>query len=226
MRRTGPGIAALVLALALLVAGCGAPSTTSRSSPPARGRHHVSTTTTTPPTTTTTPPDVPCTGARALQSLAPSELSPIDQMPAGSTMRRIQEHGQLVVGVDENTPRLAGRDPASGEIDGFEVELVRHIAARDPRRPRGGEVRDRGHRGEGRRGRRRRRRPHRQRQLHHLRSVERRLVQQRVLHRRARAPGPQRLRHHGHRRSHRPHRVRDRGLVVGGAARGPGTGPR
>jgi polar amino acid transport system substrate-binding protein len=126
VRRLAPGIAAL--ALALIVAGCGAPSDHVAQLATGAVDTTSSTTTTTAPTTTTTPPDVPCTPARALQSYAPSELFPIDQMPAGSTMRRIQEARQLVVGVDENTPRLAGRDPASGEIDGFEIELVRHIA--------------------------------------------------------------------------------------------------
>ena len=114
--------------LAVIVAACGAPSDeVARMATGAVGTTSP-TSTSTSTTTTTAPTGDVCTGDEALQSYAPSALHPFDQMPEGSTMRRIQERGRLVVGVDENTPRLAARDPAFNAIDGFEIELVRHIA--------------------------------------------------------------------------------------------------
>jgi polar amino acid transport system substrate-binding protein len=49
-------------------------------------------------------------------------------MPAGTFMARIQKHGVLKVGVDENTIGFAERNPQSGELDGFEIKLVDEIS--------------------------------------------------------------------------------------------------
>jgi polar amino acid transport system substrate-binding protein len=50
------------------------------------------------------------------------------RMPAGSTMARIQARGTLRVGVDQNTYRFGYRDPASGEIVGFDIDIAHAIA--------------------------------------------------------------------------------------------------
>ncbi len=46
----------------------------------------------------------------------------------GGTMRRIHERGYLRAGVMFRTPGLGYRDPISGRLSGFEVELVKLIA--------------------------------------------------------------------------------------------------
>ncbi|MFU8872881.1 glutamate ABC transporter substrate-binding protein [Micromonospora sp. SL4-19] len=62
-------------------------------------------------------------------SLRPSGALPAPgRMPAGSTMARIAERGRLVVGVDQNNYRFGYRDPGTGELVGFEIDLAHEIA--------------------------------------------------------------------------------------------------
>jgi polar amino acid transport system substrate-binding protein len=61
-------------------------------------------------------------------SLRPGTLPPPGRMPAGSTMAQIAQRGRLVVGVDQNNYRFGFRDPHSGELTGFDVDLAREIA--------------------------------------------------------------------------------------------------
>ncbi|TNC18822.1 glutamate ABC transporter substrate-binding protein [Amycolatopsis alkalitolerans] len=50
------------------------------------------------------------------------------QMPAGSTMAKIVQRGKLVVGVDQNTLDMGFRDPFTGRIQGFDVDMARAVA--------------------------------------------------------------------------------------------------
>ncbi|GIG56495.1 ABC transporter substrate-binding protein [Longispora fulva] len=50
-------------------------------------------------------------------------------MPAGSTMRRIQDRGRLVVGVDQNAFLFGYRNPATGQLEGFDIEMLRAVAS-------------------------------------------------------------------------------------------------
>jgi polar amino acid transport system substrate-binding protein len=65
-----------------------------------------------------------------LASLRPRGPLPAPgQMPAGSTMEKIVQRGKLIVGVDQNTLNVGFRDPFSGEIQGFDIDMARNIAA-------------------------------------------------------------------------------------------------
>ncbi|MFJ9621755.1 glutamate ABC transporter substrate-binding protein [Streptomyces sp. NPDC101181] len=46
----------------------------------------------------------------------------------GPDIDRIKARGKLVAGVDQNSFRWGYRDPASGELEGFDIDLVRAIA--------------------------------------------------------------------------------------------------
>jgi polar amino acid transport system substrate-binding protein len=56
-------------------------------------------------------------------------LPPPGQMPAGSTMRAIQDAGQLIAGVDQNTFLFGFRNPTTGALEGFDIDRVHEIAA-------------------------------------------------------------------------------------------------
>ncbi|MFE9694733.1 glutamate ABC transporter substrate-binding protein [Micromonospora sp. NPDC005806] len=62
-------------------------------------------------------------------SLRPAATQPRPgQMPAGSTMARILQRGRLIVGVDQNSYRFGFRDPLTGELTGFDVDVAREVA--------------------------------------------------------------------------------------------------
>ncbi|MBH1933054.1 glutamate ABC transporter substrate-binding protein [Streptomyces sp. AV19] len=46
----------------------------------------------------------------------------------GPAVRRIKQRGRLIAGVDQNSYRWGYRDPASGKLNGFDIDLVRAIA--------------------------------------------------------------------------------------------------
>jgi polar amino acid transport system substrate-binding protein len=50
------------------------------------------------------------------------------QMPAGSTMKAIQDSGKLIAGVDQNTFLFGFRNPTTNQLEGFDIDRVREIA--------------------------------------------------------------------------------------------------
>ena len=51
-----------------------------------------------------------------------------EEFEAGSTMAKIQEKGEVVIGVKYDVPPFGFEDPASGEVQGFDVDMGKHIA--------------------------------------------------------------------------------------------------
>jgi polar amino acid transport system substrate-binding protein len=49
-------------------------------------------------------------------------------MPAGSTMREIQQRGRLIAGVSADTLTLAARNPINGRIEGFDIDMIRAVS--------------------------------------------------------------------------------------------------
>ena len=67
--------------------------------------------------------------ADPLASLRPSNPLPgPGQMPAGSTMAKIVQRGKLIVGVDQNTFHMGFRDPSTGQIQGFDIDMAHAVA--------------------------------------------------------------------------------------------------
>jgi polar amino acid transport system substrate-binding protein len=65
----------------------------------------------------------------ALASLPPTGAQPRPgAMPAGSTMAKIAARGRLVAGVSQNTYLFGFRDATTGEIKGFDVDIIKEIA--------------------------------------------------------------------------------------------------
>jgi polar amino acid transport system substrate-binding protein len=115
------------VALVLALAGCSAAGNT---------------TTTIPPVSAKVPKPANAADVTAPPSAAVQEcgdklaslrpLNPMPKpggMPADSTMAKIVARGKLIVGVDQNTLNVGYRDPFTGEIQGFDIDMARNIAA-------------------------------------------------------------------------------------------------
>jgi polar amino acid transport system substrate-binding protein len=62
-------------------------------------------------------------------SLSPPTTMPTPgNMPQGSSMAQILARGYLVVGVDQNTYLWGYRDPATGELTGFDVDMLQQVS--------------------------------------------------------------------------------------------------
>ena len=69
----------------------------------------------------------PCRNPTA--SYAPDGALPTpDDLPAGSTMAKIKKRGRLVAGVSADTYLLGSRNPLNGEIEGFDIDMVKAVA--------------------------------------------------------------------------------------------------
>lgn len=123
-RRLPQALALAVVAVSAgLVTGCGSTSNRALESSLAALRVHGARPASTPPS-----PPVSCVDPTA--SLRPPAALPRPgRFPAGSFVRRIERRGRLVVGVDQNTLLLGYLDPFTGRITGFEVDLLRQVAA-------------------------------------------------------------------------------------------------
>jgi glutamate transport system substrate-binding protein len=52
----------------------------------------------------------------------------VEQFPAGTTMARLQDAGEIKIGVKYDVPPFGFQNPQSGDIEGFDVDLGRAIA--------------------------------------------------------------------------------------------------
>src|SRR6476619_680509 len=70
-----------------------------------------------------------CSSAPAAPAKAPAEVKAAapPSFPADSYMAKIVSRGKLVAGVKFDTPLMGFQNPKTGEMEGFEVELVRDI---------------------------------------------------------------------------------------------------
>ncbi|ADG75945.1 extracellular solute-binding protein family 3 [Cellulomonas flavigena DSM 20109] len=50
------------------------------------------------------------------------------EIPPGSTMDEIRARGNLVVGVSADTLRMGARNPFTGQIEGFDIDVARQVA--------------------------------------------------------------------------------------------------
>jgi len=64
------------------------------------------------------------------ESTADEPAVEVEQFPADTTMGRIQEAGEMNIGVKFDVPPFGFNNPQSGEVEGFDVDLGRYIAER------------------------------------------------------------------------------------------------
>ena len=112
--------AATALAAAIGLAGCAGDSSPL---PPGLAKPSASA----PPVGPGAAVDTSC-NARA--SLRPTGALPTPgQMPAGTKMAEIQRRGRLILGTSQDTLLFSSRNPFTGKVEGFDVDMARLIAA-------------------------------------------------------------------------------------------------
>jgi polar amino acid transport system substrate-binding protein len=72
------------------------------------------------------PADESCKPRESYRPKGP--LPQAGKMPAGSTMAAIVKRGRLIAGVDQNSYLFGYRDPLTGQLDGYEIQLLRRIS--------------------------------------------------------------------------------------------------
>ncbi|MFJ8696902.1 glutamate ABC transporter substrate-binding protein [Streptomyces roseolilacinus] len=79
------------------------------------------------------PARAPAAKAAAAEGAAEDCVDPEASLPPsaadGPTIAAIKARGKLVVGVDQNSYRWGYRDPATGALEGFDIDLARAVAA-------------------------------------------------------------------------------------------------
>ncbi|MDH4146539.1 MAG: glutamate ABC transporter substrate-binding protein [Acidimicrobiia bacterium] len=124
-RRPGLRAALAGAALVLLSAACTVEADAPFDSTIVASAEEGSTTTTSQP-----PADPACANADPRPSLRPtSPLPPPGQMPPGSYMADIVTNDKLRAGVGQDTLLFGYLNPDNGRLEGFDVELVRLVAA-------------------------------------------------------------------------------------------------
>ncbi|WP_033338302.1 glutamate ABC transporter substrate-binding protein [Catenuloplanes japonicus] len=58
----------------------------------------------------------------------PASLPAANGMPSGGTLAAIQARGKLIAGVDQNSYRFGFRDPLTGELSGFDIDIAKQVA--------------------------------------------------------------------------------------------------
>jgi polar amino acid transport system substrate-binding protein len=119
-RRLVPLAAGLLAAAAL--AGCGASSD--------RALHLTLAALATPaPKLAPSTPAKKVTCSNVTASLRPPTTMPVPgRMPTGTFMAQIERRGYLVAGVNAGLLNFGYLNPATGKIEGFEIDLVRELA--------------------------------------------------------------------------------------------------
>jgi polar amino acid transport system substrate-binding protein len=83
----------------------------------------------TPAATTAPPAAAVDNSCQPRRSLRPTGALPRPgAMPAGSYMAQIQKQGRLRVGTSQDTLLFSSRNPITGKIEGFDVDIARKIA--------------------------------------------------------------------------------------------------
>jgi polar amino acid transport system substrate-binding protein len=121
MSRRARPLAALAVVAALALGACGGyDETVPRPPDKAAAGGPVA------PATTSAPP---CAPEGATRSYEPTGALPAPgDLPPGSTMAAIRKRGRLIAGVSADTYLLASNNPFTGQIEGFDIDMVEQVA--------------------------------------------------------------------------------------------------
>ena len=112
-------LAVLVAAIGLLAAGCGSAGTPVDPAPVGSVRQPM-------------PAGVGGAegsgGGTSSSTCDTRSLAPVAGIPSGSTMAKIRQRGRLIAGVDQTTYLFGFLNPSTGNLEGFDIEMVKQIA--------------------------------------------------------------------------------------------------
>jgi len=81
----------------------------------------------TPTSSAAKPPPTDC--GNPLASFAPSGPNPAPgAMPSDTYLKKIQDRGRLIAGVSADTLLLGSRNPLNGQIEGFDIDMLKAIS--------------------------------------------------------------------------------------------------
>jgi polar amino acid transport system substrate-binding protein len=127
MRRACSRLAALAALLGLVVAGCGGAAPENLAKVPEV--HNPLVQATGGAVQPDLPPETSSSCGDITRSLPPLGGRPQPgHMPAGSTMAKIAARGRLVVGVDRSTYLFGYRNPKTGALRGFDIDMAHYVA--------------------------------------------------------------------------------------------------
>jgi polar amino acid transport system substrate-binding protein len=113
----------LVLVVSVLLAGCGS------SADRAQRMTLAALSLSEPPAPAAAPSPAAATCRDVTASLRPPAVMPAPgAMPAGSFMARVEHRGYLIAGVDQNTLLFAYFNPRDGQLEGFEIDMLKQLA--------------------------------------------------------------------------------------------------
>ncbi len=117
---TARGVLATALVLAVVSTGAACSGPEERTTP---------TSSSAPPGTTATTAPGPTCSTDDTRSFGPLAANPSpDRLPAGSLMAEIRARGRLRVGVSADTLQFGARNPISGRIEGFDIDMLLAVA--------------------------------------------------------------------------------------------------
>jgi polar amino acid transport system substrate-binding protein len=121
-RRTSRAAALMGLAAAVLLAGCTAGSYEPTALPSAEPSASADDTPA-PPAAAAPECEDPLASYRP-----PPRVPAAEDLPAGSRPAEIRDRGRLVVGVSADSLLLGARNPVSGDLEGFDIDMARLVA--------------------------------------------------------------------------------------------------
>jgi polar amino acid transport system substrate-binding protein len=125
--RRGRGVVLLALAVSAVVS-CTSSAYQATPLPTAASGASPGSTSTAPATTPPTSPTTPTCGDPLRSYTPPSAVPRASDLADYPTVRAIRSRGRLVVGVSADTLLLGARNPVSGTVEGFDIDMARLVA--------------------------------------------------------------------------------------------------
>jgi polar amino acid transport system substrate-binding protein len=119
-------LAALAVLLGLIVAGCGGVAPENLAKVP--DVHNPLVANMGNAVSRDLPPETSSSCGDITRSLRPAAMPSPGHMPSGSTMAKIAGRGRLVVGVDRSTNLFGSRNPKTGKLGGFDIDMAHDVA--------------------------------------------------------------------------------------------------